>query len=215
MAMTYDSLVAEIPVSIMGTNTALLANMGLVIRRAEDEIIERIDHDAFKTVLPPVIVDPDTPTFDLFTVNPVVLEVGSVRASFSGLDVPLERREANRMIATFPGGDTGTPRFYAEEDYPLRFRVFPTPDTTYELTVRVNQAPTRLAPELQESVLTRLYPRLLENGVLKYAAQFQRNTADEQRYGAAFDAALGEINARLARRRRDDTGVPASDTANS
>jgi len=214
--MTYDDLIAAIPPTLMAQNRTLAepAELQRVVRRAEDEIIERIDHDAFRARLSPRTVSESAPTMDLSQEPRRVLEIRALQLVVPEGLYPLERREIERLNALYYGGSIGTPRYYAEDDDPMLLRVFPRPDTTYTINVAANIEPERLAPSVQQSVLTRSYPRLLEMMAFKHGAHFMRNMADEQRYGQLADAALMEANTQLARRRRDETGVTSAQTAN-
>lgn len=215
MALTYNQLVAEVPVILMAQNRTLAQNMDIVIRQAEDEIIQRIDHDAFRTVISPgFTVDPVNTTIDLTTQSSPVLEVRAMRLDLGGQQVTLERREIERLRMTFGADDQGVPRFYAEDDAPLIYRVFPTPDTTYPVAVTANVEPDRLSVSVQETLLTRRWPRLVEMAVLKYGARFMRNQTDETRFGAAMGEALAEALIQISRRRRDETATKPQTTAN-
>ena len=215
MALTYNQLVADTPITLMAQNRTLAQNIDMIIRQAEDEIIERLDHDAFRTVLAGVItVDPSNAVIDLTATPSQVLEVRAMRLDMGDQQVTLERREIERLRMTFNTFDQGVPRFYAEDDAPLIYRVFPVPDTAYPITVTANVEPDRLSLSTQENLLTRRWPRLLEMAVLKHGARFMRNAADESRYGQQFDAALGGALMQINRRRRDETGTKPQTTAN-
>lgn len=215
MAITYNDLVAMVPVTLQAQNRDLPASLPFIIRQAEDEIIDRIDHDAFKAKLQSTfIVSPSTTEVDLTGEDRPVYEVRALNVGVDGTFVPMERREIERLNATFRTFDTGVPRFYAEADDPLVFRVFPTPDTEYSIRVTANVEPERLSTTIQQSLLSRIYPRMLEMAVLKHASRFMRNPVDEKRYGGEFDLALTAANAQIARRRRDETGVVTQVVAN-
>ena len=215
--MTYDELIALIPETLMAQNRTLVSALVLqnIIRRAEDEIIQRIDHEAFRTVINPAFtIGPGNPTIDLSTQTNPVLEIRAVRRLDNGIPVPMERREVERMNLVYAQGDTGEPRFYAEDDSALLIRLYPYPDTAYQVQVTANVTPARLSPVIQQSVLTRRFPRLLEHMALKHGAHFMRNPNDEQRYGNIAENALAEVNMQMMRRRRDETNAVATDTAN-
>jgi hypothetical protein len=215
--MTYDDLIALIPVTLMAQNRTLAdpTELQRIVRRAEDEIIERIDHDAFRARLSGKTVTPGNGgEIDLTQEARRVLEVRALQLVLPDGVYPLERREVERLNALYLGSYVGQPRYYAEDDIPMLLRVFPAPDQTYSINVSANIEPERLSPVVQQSVLTRSYPRLLEMCALKHGAHFMRNPSDEQRYGALTDAALMEANTQLARRRRDETAVTTAQTAN-
>lgn len=214
--MTYDDIIAELPTILMAQNRAMVDadQLQRIVREAEDEIIERLDHDVFRARLAPRTVSDTQDFIDLSDEPRRVLEVRAIQVVLPYGIYPLERREIERLNALYMGSAVGVPRYYAEDDTPLLLRVFPRPDTPYDLNVAANIEPERLSPAVQQSVLTRTYPRLLNMAVRKHGAHFMRNPADEQRYGALMDAALMEANTGLSRRRRDETALQPSKTAN-
>ena len=216
MSVTYDDLIAAVQTTVMAQNRTQSepAELHRVVRRAEAEIIERIDHDAFRARIGARVVDPGNAAIDLSQEPRRVLEVRALHLVTPEGVYPLERREVERLNALYLGGMDGTPRYYAEDDDPMLLRIFPRPDISYTINISANIEPERLSPAVQQSVLTRTYPRLLEMMTFKHGAHFMRNGADEQRYGALADAALMEANMQLARRRRDETGVTSAQTSN-
>jgi hypothetical protein len=213
MAITYDSLVLNAPVVLNAQNRTLATDMPDIIRRAEDEILERLDRDAFRALLSQgYTVTPTSPTFDLTGEPQRVMEVRAVSATQTGQTVALTPRDVEYLRQLFQGAQ-GTPRHYAEDDQPSVYRVFPTPDSTWTLRITANIEPLRLAVSNQETLLTRNHARLTEMAVFKHGAIFMRNAADEARYGAQFEAALTEENNRFARRRGDASNRHAKDTA--
>jgi hypothetical protein len=215
--VTYNDLISELPTTLMAQNRTLLdpARLQQLVIDAEDEIIERIDHDAFRARIAGLSVSPTQPVIDLRGQPRRVFEVRAVQVPIGATVYPLERREIERLVALYVGAAPGTPRYYAEDDEPQMFRVFPVPDQTYALSVSANIEPERLSPAVQQSVLTRSYPRLMKMMLRKHGAHFMRNQVDEQRYGTLADAALMEANRQLARRRRDETGVISAPTSNN
>lgn len=215
MALTYNQIVTEVPITLMAQNRTLAQNIDSIIRRAEDEIIQMLDHDAFRTVIAtPFVVDPGTPVIDLNSNASPVLEVRAMRLDMGDQQITLERREIERLRMTFNPFDQGVPRFYAEDDAPLVFRVFPIPDQAYNVTVTANVEPERLSLTVQQSLLSRKWPRLLEMAVLKQGAHFMRNPVDESRYTKLYEDALRDAALQLNRRRRDETGTKPQTTAN-
>lgn len=214
--MTYNDLIAELPGIMMAQNRTMTeaAVLQQIVRDAEDEIIERIDHDAFRDRLAARTLPAGVSELDLSAEPRRVLEVRAIQVEIDGELYPMERREIERLYAIYRGSGEGPPRFYSEDDTPLLLRVFPTPDIAYPVRVSANIEPLRLGPDIQQSVLTYSYPRLLRMAVRKHAAMYMRNPTDEQRYAAAADGALMEANTQLARRRRDETGVTSASTAN-
>lgn len=217
MATTYNDIIAAAPIALMAQNRSVLdpATMQILVRQAEDEIIELLDHDAFRTTLQqPAVISPGTDVIDLSAEAPSVLEVRALRIAADDYSMPMERRDIERLNALYPTGEPGVPRFYAEDEAPLVLRVFPPPDQEYRITVTANVEPLRLSPDIQTSVLSQRHPRILEMMVFKHLARFMRNSTDEARYGREAEAALMGVNTQFARRRRDETGLTGTPTAN-
>jgi hypothetical protein len=210
MTVTYDSLLNGTPVVLNAQNRTLPDDMPSIIRRAEDEILERLDRDALRVTLGTAYtVGPGNPTFDLNPEPQRVLEVRAVTASANGQHITLTPRDVEYLRQLFAGMQ-GTPRHYAEDDSPSVYRVFPEPDQIVQLRVTANVEPLRLAPTNQTTLLTVNHPRLVEMAVFKQAAIFMRNPADESRYGGLFEAALLAENSRFERRRGDTTKSPTA-----
>lgn len=215
MTLTYNSLLADVPVVLMAQSRDIDALVALAIKQAHDEIVERLDHDAFQVTMAPVfIVSAANSVIDLSEAEPMVFEVRSLRADVDGIPCLVERRDIERLVATFSADDSGPPRYYAEDGSPLRLQVFPIPDQTYQIKVTANVMPDRLAPERQTTLLSARYPRLIENAVYRHTAKLMRNPADEQRYAREFDMALTGANTQIARRRRDEVGTTSATPAN-
>lgn len=225
--ITYDELVRSVPIWVYATNRDIVAEMPRIISDAEDELVLKIDHDLFQTVLtgftigPPAVPDPgeDYSVFDLTDHDPRVFEVRAMRLAYKGEHdwVPLERRPLEFLSMLYSRNKPGRPRYYAEFGDTLRLRVFPYPAQEYQLEVTANVHPLRLGPtpEAQTNRLTRDFPRAVEKACLRQAALFMKNWEDATAYGNEMTSALTEANAQMARRRRDETGTRPEETVNA
>lgn len=216
MTVTYTSLLADTPVVLMAQNTEIDAALPALIRQAQRELVDRLDHDAFKKLLPTTyLVNTVNPWVDLSnTVPDPTLEVRAMRVQLDGQPIPMSRRDIEMLNLTFGTGDQGQPRFYGEDQEPLVMRVFPTPDTEYQIRVTANVRPADLSDTVDENLLTRQYGRVLEMMVLKHGARWMRNQVDEARYEKVVMDALVDANRQIRRRRRDETGVIYNEKAN-
>jgi hypothetical protein len=221
MALTYDELVRRIPLWLYASNRPLVDEMSVIIEQAEDQLLQVMDHDLFQTKLSGgLTVSPGSAEIDLTNRTPRVLETRAFRKRLSGTDdpwLPLQKRDMEYLTALFSGADynQGVPRYYATDGEVLRYRVFPTPDQTYDIEVTANVEFIRLGPAQQTNVLTEEFPRAMEKACLRQAAVFQRDAEDEARYEKEMMAALAEANAQTGRRRRDEVGTKPRDTNNA
>lgn len=212
--MDYNRLLTYVPSVLMAENRTLVDVMPDIIAEAEDEIYERLDHDAFRAYLGEFQATPASPKIDLRIETPRILEVRAMRVFQDGAPVPLKMRDEERMSAMWPFPVFGQPRYYAETPGPLMFRLYPAPEVEIDVGVAANQIPARLTEPEPENVLTERYGRLLLNATLRAASRFMRNPNDEQRYAEEMGAALEEANTAIARRRRDETHTRRNETAN-
>jgi hypothetical protein len=215
MALSYTELARRIPIWLFAQNRDIVDEVAEIISEAENEVYRVLDHDAFRATLEVSIGTGggDTSLIDLTAEDPPVFEARAMRLGFrdqAGLftsAVPLERRELEFVTTLYPDGRTRRPRYYAEYDQPLMFRVFPQPDIEYQVQITLNQQPPRLVATTQETnVLTDEYPRVIEMACYLRGAEFMNDPAKIERWGANFLRATSEANAQIARRRRDMTG---------
>lgn len=212
--MDYNRLLTYVPQVLMAENRTLVDVMPEIVMEAEDEIYERLDHDAFRTYLGEFTATPSNPKVDLRVETPRILEVRAMRVFQDGAPVPLKMRDEERMSAMWPFPVFGQPRYYAETPGPFMYRLYPAPEVEIDVGVAANQIPPRLTEGDPENVLTEQYGRLLLNATLRAGSRFMRNTTDEQRYAEEMGAALEEANTAISRRRRDETHTRRNETAN-
>jgi len=215
MATTYDDILRETPIWSYAQNADLVAEMPVIIRKAEDQLIKRLDHDIFQSIITSV-VDPTVTgdILDLTAEDPPVMEVRAIRLVRRGQPVPLERRNLEMLSMLYSQNRPRQPRFYADYGQSNNFKVFPYPNATYQAEITANVEPERLSPAVQTNVLTGEFSRVLEIAVLNQAAIFMKDAEGMQSYAAELEAAIQEANAQIARRRRDETGRRPTDTIN-
>lgn len=217
MAITYAELLRRIPLWLYAQNRSLVAEMPAIIEEMEDELMLVLDHDLFRTTLPPATISPAAPGLYLGAKTPAVMEVRAIALQYrsgSGY-TPLERREIEALRMLYPQHRPRRPRYYAEDGDLLRYAFFPPPDREYEVKVTANVRPLRLGPNQQTNILTDQFPRATEKATLRQACLFMKNYTDAETYRAEMMQSVEEANLQTARRRRDETGTKGRETANT
>lgn len=215
MAVTYDDLLTRTPDQLYAQNRSLVDAMPTIVAQAEEQLHQILDHDLFQTRLTGLSLTVGDPLLDL-TGQAGLLDVRAVRVQYHGASyVPLERRNLEMLSMLYTDDRPGIPRFYSDYGDTNILRVFPVPRQTYAVEVTANVLPPALGPSTQSNVIALKYGRALERAVFRQAAIFMKNKADEERFNAEMAAAVGEANAAIARRRRDDTDVRPRETANA
>jgi hypothetical protein len=207
MAMTYTSLIADLPDWVMDESSEFAANMPTILERAQDRCWDAvIELEQLKTATTGVFV-PGSPTvtrpadavfFRLFTVT-----IGTERRI-------LERRDASAILEMY-GDDTyqTAPRYYAEDvstqNQSLLMRVAPTPDQAYSYAIRYTRKPPYLAATSNESNwLTQFAPQMLQYACEVEAMLYKRHEDDVAMMLGAFGRAANDVRRRHGLNERDD-----------
>ena len=214
MSTTYDDLIRETPIWSLAENATLVEEMPAIIRKAEELLIKRLDHDIFQTIIavPDLVVG--NPIIDLTAEIPAVLEVRAIRLMRRGQPIPLERRNLETMSMLYSQNRPRQPRFYADYGDTNRFMVFPTPNAGYEVEVTANVEPLPLSVANQTNVLTGEFSRIMELAALHQAAIFMKDGEGIALFDGQLKEATQEANAQISRRRRDETGERPRETVN-
>jgi hypothetical protein len=215
--VSYDELTRSVPVFLYAQNKTLVAEMPSIIRQAQEELMLRLDHDLFQTVLTVPDVSPGDPLIDLTAEDPKVMEVRAIRLDYrrQGTFTPLERRDLEFLTMLYADAPPGRPRFWAEYGGINTLKLFPAPREFYSLEITANVQPVSLGAAQQQNSITEEFPRAMEQATLYRACVFMKNMADAELYKAEMEASIQEANAALGRRRRDVTGTRPRDTANA
>jgi hypothetical protein len=215
--VSYNELLRSVPVFLYAQNKTLVAEMPSIIRQAQEELMLRLDHDLFQTVLTVPDVTADSPLIDLSGKEPKVMEVRAIRLDYrrEGSFTPLERRDLEFLTMLYADVAPGRPRFWAEYGDINIIKLFPAPRESYSLEITANIRPTLLGPAVQHNVITTQFPRAMEQGTLYRACVFMKNMVDAELYKAEMEASIQEANAALGRRRRDATASRPRDPANA
>lgn len=223
--ITYTELVRRIPLGVYAENTDLVAEMPVIIRKAEEMLAGRVDHDFLQTTITGKSIGNATVNpsggdddLDLSAESPRVLEVRSIRIKHRGRAtqwVPVHRREINFLRTLYSMNTPGVPRYYGEDKGVLNLVFFPYPNALYDLEITANKVPAFLTSGNQTNAFTIHCPRALEWACMHFAALFMKDFTAAQGYSSDVDNALTEANMLGARRRRDEGAQRPQETANA
>lgn len=212
---TYNDIIQFAPLALMAGNRGdLRAEMPNIVRRAQVFVMDRIDHDAFKTRLPDTTISADGVLNEtgfpdgIFELRGVSIEIGT------GRWFPLRKRSWSMCEALYSDGRPGRPRYYGEDPDGVHV-AWPPPGRVTPARASANVAPPILSPTQQTNLLSEKYPQLMEYAAAREAATFM---LDETLIGA-MDGRLGEelvsINKQIGRRNRDESAQRPVDTRNA
>lgn len=207
--ITYSSLVADTPTQIMGRNDDLPAAMPKIIWRAQEMMVNAIDHDEFREGITSQLTA-GTGDFDVTlgldggSGAREVLELRGMRIDYDGSQYPLLIRDAEMLAALYP--DTSlraAPRYYALGERIELYAIRPIPDIDCTITVTANLRPDYISDTLETNIFTRRSPLSLEAAVHAQACLFNKDYAGYETYEAEMARYLAQENMQVARRRRD------------
>lgn len=216
MALTYTELIRRTPAWIYAQNRDIVAEMPVIVAQAHEQLFNVIDHDFFRTLVPGLTLD-TTGIIEAEAQVPEILEVRAVRLRYrkDGEFTPLFMRELEMLTMLYAENRPGRPRYYAEYDGPLVYKVFPQPPAPmqYELTANV-KCPV-LSPTVANNLLGDRAERALEKATFRQAALYMKDQAAAGTYEQEMMAAVVELNSQIGRRRRDETGQKPKETTNT
>lgn len=217
--MTYDEIIAFAPLALYAQNRDLTAEMPQLVKQAQDYVVSRLDHDAFATTTLPDTTISAEGMLDTSPITSRLLELRSLSWEFApDRFQPLLPRAYEIMLMLYSDRPRGRPRYYAQADgfdpLPL-IRVFPAPGRVLTARARGNIAPESLAPGVQENLLSRNFPQLLQYATAREAAVFMADPAMQQRWEDELTDALVAANAQVGRRTRDEAAQRPVDTRNA
>lgn len=222
--VSYDELLRRVPLWLYAENTALAAEMPAIIGRAEDHLVNVLDHDIFQTVLTsktigasPVNVVTDDDKLDLSAETPRLMELRSIRIAYKGgADwTPVEPRNDEMLSMLYSRNRPARPRYYGQHGDQLKLKFYPFPDRVYTLKITANVMPVRMAVGVQNNKISTMFPRAFESAVFHQAAIFMQDQPMADKYQAEMMAAIPEANLASSRKRRDETGTRPIETTNA
>lgn len=212
--MSYTELIRAAPLAAYAENRDLVAEMPNIVRRAQEYVVMRLDHDAFWQKLPRTTVGKDGVIDDSNFPNDL-MEVRSVRVRWRSGDrwYSLLRRDSDMLSTLYTDDSRGPPKVYS--DGPDGLVAYPRPGRVIDAEVRANVAPAILSPTVQTNLFTDKYPQVIENAVVREAGVFMLDAKIQQTYGSETDAALAAANAQIARQKRDESAQRPVETRNA
>lgn len=211
--MGYSELLTYAPLASYTQNRDTVLEMPAIIRRAEEYIIARLDHDLFKVDLPTVNIDTDgliagTPLpIDVLEVRSVMLEISTSRW------LPLLRRSYETMSVLHSDAPRGRPRYYTERG-DRALIVFPAPGNAPRVKITVNRKPAPLSPANQNNIITQRFQELMEVAVVKEAAEFNLDQSAVALYAQKLGDMLTAANGQVSRWTRDESAQRPVETRN-
>lgn len=211
--MGYSQLLTYAPLAAYTQNRATVDEMPSIIRRAEEYIIARLDHDLFRVELPDTVVGDGgviagTPLpVDVLEVRSVMMQIGTDRW------MALIRRGYETMCALHSDVPRGQPRYYAERG-DRTLVAFPAPASSPLIKITVNQKPPPLSRSNQDNIITERFQELMEVAVVKEAAEFNLDQSAVALYAEKLRDILIAANNQISRWTRDESAQRPVETRN-
>jgi hypothetical protein len=191
VAMTYDSLVADVQSYLERTDQATVDKIPTFIMLAEQIIASEIKFIGNLTVA----------TFSLTPNDPVIQKPARWRKTVSmtitanGNKQPVLLRKYEYLRSYWPNAtDTGTPLYYADYDY-YHWLVAPTPDIAYPAEVLYYERIQPLDSNNQTNWFTQYAPQALLYGTLLQAMPFLKNDSRVQLWQAMYTQYMTALKA--------------------
>jgi hypothetical protein len=219
--VTFDYLIARVPVALVASNLNWTAELPALIRRAELRVLRGCNPDLLKQKLTGTlgaasrVIDlSSTATYPYFkALRELWLDVPGTSATPPSRRVLLPR--SHDYLTALYGNDLATslPRFYCEAEI-KRFELYPFPDAAYAWSAFANLEAVPLSPSNQTNLFTAELPQVLEQAAILEGAMWMKDTAAVQIWQEQLDRSLGDTGVEIARKRRDETTVRPRQTDN-
>lgn len=213
---TYDELIRRVPRWLYAQNRDLVNEMPNVVLQAHEQIVNLLDHDLFRTLIDDVDVGTDG-ILDLSANDPPVFEIRAIRWKWRNdgdAYMPLMRRDLEMLTQLYANNRPGRPRYYAEYSGLLIQKLFPVPREAIKVQVTANVEPPPLSPTQQTNIISERAFRVMEKATMRQAAIYMRDWPGAAEYEKDMTTAIGEANAQIQRRRRDETEQRPVEAAN-
>lgn len=191
VAMTYDSLVADVQSYLERTDQATVDKIPTFIMLAEQIIASEIKFIGNLTVA----------TFSLTPNDPVIQKPARWRKTVSmtitvnGNKQPVLLRKYEYLRSYWPNAtDTGMPLYYADYDY-YHWLIAPTPDIAYPAEVLYYERIQPLDSNNQTNWFTQYAPQALLYGTLLQAMPFLKNDSRVQLWQAMYTQYMAALKA--------------------
>lgn len=201
MAMTYASIVADMPSWVNDESAEFANDLPSMMERAQDRCSDAlIELEAFKTSVSGTLTAGSAalsrPADAIFFRSVEITVNGSIRL--------LERRDVTVLKEMYPTNTAqAAPKYYGESG-PSNFRIAPTPDSAYAYTIWYGRKLPYLTSSAGSNWLTEYAPNALDYA-LKVEAFGWKDYPDEVRMWLGyFGRAVNDIRKRHGLNERDD-----------
>jgi hypothetical protein len=211
--VTYADLLTYAPLALIAQNRDTVAEMPNIVRRAQGYLVQRLDHDLFRTDLA-ILPVAETGIVDTISVPGTLLEVRQVLIE-TATDrwMPILRRSDEMLQMLFTDTLRGPARFYSFTAAGA-LKVYPAPGRVTRARVTANVAPPVLSDTVQTNIILEQFPELMELAVTMEAAVFNLDPASTGIYQGRVGEHLQTANAQISRRTRDESAQRTVETRN-
>jgi hypothetical protein len=210
---TYNTLIADLQVVTSDNDTEFVAEMPLIVKRAEHRILRDLDLELFEQI--------ENSVSTTSGARAVAKPAGTVMVSTlwyrdaGGINHLVEERGYAYCLDYAPDetDDTGNPKYYAELEDDIYLS--PTPAAVLPLRMKLIKRPDGLAPATQNSWLATHMGDLLLQAALLESWQFLKNNEKMNEaatvYSSLLPTAKQEVS-KLSRRTYDGLRMSAPAT---
>lgn len=191
VAMTYDSLIADVQSYLERTDTQTVEKIPTFVMLAEQIIASQIKFLGNLTVQTSTMTQND----------PVIAKPArwhktvSMNVTVNGQKRPVFLRKYEYLRTYAPDGSAdGVPEYYADYDY-QHWLVAPTPDDNYSFEVLYYERVQPLDSTNQTNWFTQYAPQALLYGALLQSAPFLKNDARIPMWKAQYDEIMQTLKA--------------------
>jgi hypothetical protein len=209
---TYNDIIQYAPLASYLQNRDTVLEMPNIVRRAQEYVTRRLDHDFFRQWLGPTTSNAEG-IVALSVAPEDLLEVRSVSIAKGSRRLPVLPRDYDMLVALYHDTPRGWPCHWAYNP-DREIQLFPAPGRNVDVFVSANVREPTLAPGQQENRITQIYPDLMEQAVVMHVALFNLDQTAVQMYSAQVQDLLTTINSEISRQRRDETAQRPVETRN-
>lgn len=123
----------------------------------------------------------------------------------SGNKTPLIKRSSEFLMDYWPSDSVrDTPKYYSDNDL-TTWRIAPTPDAAYSITVNYTAKPAYLSSSNTTNVYTDKYPDMLFYASMVNMCEFMKDTERKQEWTARLQESTSTVNFEGTKNRKEDT----------
>lgn len=211
---TYAEIIAYAPLATYLSNRETTTEMPNIVRRAQEYITQRLDHDFFRASLSNTTAAASTGIVDQSGWTETIMEVRSLSVEVrAGRFVPVRKRDINMLEALYIDAPVGTPMHYAE-DADGQIIIFPAPSVAKAVKVTANVKEPTLSSTVGSNKISLEYPHLFEVAVAREVAIFNIDPTAAEIYTTQLQDLLTSANTQISRERRDEVSQRPTETRN-